>query len=34
MVTADIILIAIAIPLVVWCVWEDIINSMRGGNND
>jgi|TARA_R110000803_G_scaffold53808_6_gene110338 hypothetical protein len=34
MVIADIILIAIAIPLTVWCLWSDLIKPFKGDNND
>jgi len=34
MVIADIILIAIAAPLTVWCLWDDLIESLKGGDND
>ena len=34
MVITDIILIAIAIPLTVWCLWDDLLASFKGDKND
>tara|TARA_R110002096_G_scaffold190675_1_gene371847 strand:+ start:350 stop:454 length:105 start_codon:yes stop_codon:yes gene_type:complete len=34
MVTVDIILIAIAIPLTLWCLWDDLLAFLEGDNND